>query len=200
MNIERERKDLSSTTVTTSNGLSLRQLIASDLASMAALKGGTWPSIPAAADVLSLPGTWATIFVRLMNFFHARHLKVFSRILYFANTVLFSCEIQPGIDIGPGFTLPHPIAVGIAKGAVVGSGVHIMAMVRVGGLASDDQSLDGYPTIGDNCWLLDGAKVFGPCELGADTVVAANTLVTKSFTEGNVILVGSPARIARTRD
>ncbi|MCF2658964.1 hypothetical protein JQM83_07200 [Parabacteroides distasonis] len=47
--------------------------------------------------------------------------------------------------------------------------------------------------IGKGLLLATGAKITGGDILGDHTVVAANSVVTKSFPEGNVLLVGMPA-------
>ena len=48
-------------------------------------------------------------------------------------------------------------------------------------------------TIGDGCWLADGAIVLKGVSIGAGTVVGARALVTRS-TEGGQLLIGHPAR------
>jgi serine O-acetyltransferase len=53
---------------------------------------------------------------------------------------------------------------------------------------------DAAPTIGDNCYLGPGAKIFGPITIGPSTVVGANAVVNKSFPEGNQTLGGIPAK------
>ena len=177
----------------------LGALIASDLRALIGVKGSDPSRWTSYADVLTLPGAWAGILVRLMTWCHGHSLKPVSRLLYFANTVLFSCEIQPGATIGPGMAIAHPIGVGMARDAVVGANSRFMAMVRIGGGATDDPELDGYPTIGDDCWFLDGARVFGRVTVPDRTVIAAATTVTRSFDEPNTILVGTPARVAKRR-
>ena len=50
-------------------------------------------------------------------------------------------------------------------------------------------------TIGKGLSLSTGAKITGGETLGEHVVVAANSVVTKSFPEGNILLVGMPATI-----
>lgn len=47
--------------------------------------------------------------------------------------------------------------------------------------------------IGKGLLLATGAKITGGYILGDPTVIAANSVVTKSFPDGNVLLVGMPA-------
>ncbi len=53
---------------------------------------------------------------------------------------------------------------------------------------------DEYPVIGDDFDLGFGASVIGRVDIGNRVKVGANSLVTKSFAQDNIVLVGSPAR------
>ena len=50
------------------------------------------------------------------------------------------------------------------------------------------------PVIGDNLDLGIGAKVIGDVRLGNNVKIGANAVVTRSFEENNITLVGLPAR------
>jgi acetyltransferase-like isoleucine patch superfamily enzyme len=51
--------------------------------------------------------------------------------------------------------------------------------------------------IGDNCWIATNAIILSGVELGEHVVVAAGSVVTKSFKMGNVLVGGIPARIIK---
>jgi serine O-acetyltransferase len=180
--------------------LSLGETIRADLAALAKLKGTELRGIGAWGDILTLPGAWAVILARVANAMNAKGIKPVSRLLYFLNIVLFSCDIQPGASIGPGLVLPHPTGICIGSGVTLGSNASLMGLARIGGGATDDPTLDGWPTIGDDVWMLDGSKILGAIKVGDRTVIAAATTVLHSFPEGDVILVGSPARVGKTRE
>lgn len=55
----------------------------------------------------------------------------------------------------------------------------------------------GPISIGENCWIGAGVVVLPKIKLGPNTVVGANSVVTKSFPDGNVVIAGIPARIIR---
>jgi acetyltransferase-like isoleucine patch superfamily enzyme len=51
--------------------------------------------------------------------------------------------------------------------------------------------------IGENCWIGSGVVILPRITLGNKTIVGANSVVTKSFPEGNVVIAGCPAKIIR---
>lgn len=54
---------------------------------------------------------------------------------------------------------------------------------------------DSVPIIGNNVWIGPGAKLFGNIKIGDNTMIGANTVVTKSFSEGNYRIAGIPAKV-----
>lgn len=147
-----------------------------DASELARLKGESAPG-RGAVDVLMLPGFWCVLLWRLGNHWHHRGLRPLSRLTYVANVVLFGADLAPGAQVGPGLVIPHPVGVACAKGTVLGARVKLMGMARLGGSGHPDKH--GYPVVGDEVWVMDGAKVFGPVEVGDRAVVGASTLVAK---------------------
>ena len=173
------------------------EAVRGDFANMAALKGCRYPSLAGLVDILGLPGTWAVLLFRVASALHRCGLRPLSRLVYFANCVLFGADLAPTATIQPGLVLPHPVGVAVSP-VVVGRNVRLMGGVRLGGGAYDDQSRDGLPTIGDDCYILDGAKLFGPVVVGARTVVGTNAVVVRDL-PSDVIAVGNPARVVKHR-
>jgi len=174
------------------------EAVRGDLATMAVMKGTDYPSLGGLIDILGLPGTWAVLLFRVASSLHRAGLRPLSRIVYFANCVLFGADLAPATVIQPGLALPHPVGVAVSPGWI-GRNVRLMGGVRIGGGAYDDQTRDGLPTIGDGCFILDGAKLFGPVVVGPNTVVGTNAVVTRDL-PANVIAVGHPARVVRQRE
>lgn len=54
---------------------------------------------------------------------------------------------------------------------------------------------DAVPVIGENVWIGPGAKIFGKIVIGDNTMIGANSVVTKSFEQGNVRIAGNPAKV-----
>lgn len=53
---------------------------------------------------------------------------------------------------------------------------------------------EGYPTIGNRCFIGAGAKIIGNIIIGDDVVIGANAVVTKDIPSGSVV-GGVPAKI-----
>lgn len=51
--------------------------------------------------------------------------------------------------------------------------------------------------IGKNCWIGANVVILPTVELGDNVIVGAGAIVTKSFTENNIVLAGNPAKIIK---
>ncbi|QPT47528.1 acyltransferase [Macrococcoides caseolyticum] len=52
-------------------------------------------------------------------------------------------------------------------------------------------------TIGKNCWIGMNSIILPGVNLGDRTIIGAGSVVTKSFTEGNQIIAGNPAKVIK---
>jgi len=68
--------------------------------------------------------------------------------------------------------------------------------VNIGTAAGQSEAA---PTIGDNCYIGPGAKLFGPIEIGSNTAIGANAVVNRSFPDGHLTLGGIPAKQISSR-
>lgn len=163
---------------------------------MAALKGVRLSSPSGLMDVLLLPGTLAVLLFRVSTALHAAGLRPLSRIVYILNLVLFGADLAPGTQVGPGLVIPHPVGVGFAREARLGRDVHMVMGAALGGGRDwrEDSASDGFPVVGDGCWISAGAKVLGPVEIGAHALIAPNALVMRAVPAG-AIAYGNPARV-----
>lgn len=94
--------------------------------------------------------------------------------------------IPPNV-FGPGLSIAHWGTIVVNDKARIGARCRIHPGTAIG-------ERDGLaPTIGDDCYIGPGAKLFGPIRLGNNVKIGANAVVNKSFGDG-AILVGVPAK------
>lgn len=97
---------------------------------------------------------------------------------------------------GPGLTIYHHGQVIINEGARIGANCRLHG----GNCIGNNGKVNLAPQIGDGLDLGIGAKIIGGVTLGSHITVGANAVVTKSFPEDGLTLVGLPARILKSRE
>ena len=88
----------------------------------------------------------------------------------------------------------------------IGSNTNLAQNIVISGLNHGYEAIDIPPkdqpcttskiTIGDGCWIGANATITAGVTLGKHTIVAAGSVVTKSF-PGHCVIAGSPARIIK---
>lgn len=101
-------------------------------------------------------------------------------------------EIHPGATIGRRFFIDHGMGVVIGETAIVGDDVMLYHDVTLGGRSL--AKVKRHPTVGDRVTIGSGARVLGDVELGDDSQIGANSVVTKNVPAG-AVAVGIPAQI-----
>ena len=121
--------------------------------------------------------------LRLMQVLTKAHLRSLGRRLGFS---------IPINVFGPGLSLSHRGTIVVDGNARIGANCRLHVCVNIGVAAGTSNA---SPTIGNNCYIGPGAKIYGPIILGDNIAIGANAVVNQSFPEGNVTLAGVPARI-----
>ncbi|MBL7965274.1 MAG: serine acetyltransferase [Flavobacteriales bacterium] len=126
-----------------------------------------------------------------------RHKGIIGRIRYKLVSMRFHAQsVRCGFDIppnvfGPGLSIAHRGTIVVHPDARVGKNCRIHVDVVIGTRPGPD---DLVPTIGDNCYIGPGAKIFGDITIGPNTAIGANSVVNASFPEGFMTIAGAPAR------
>jgi len=92
---------------------------------------------------------------------------------------------------GKGLMLSHVFPVCMNGKSTVGEYCRVMPLVSLNG----DDSEDRAPTVGDHVTLGYNATLIGGITLGDHVTVGSGAVVTHSFPEAGVTLVGNPARV-----
>lgn len=107
-----------------------------------------------------------------------------------ANT--WSIDIHPAARLGQSLFVDHGIGLVIGETAVVEDGVSLWHGVTLGSTLSE--AGDRHPKIRRGALICAGATVLGNIEVGANAIVAANSVVLKPVTAGTVV-AGTPAKV-----
>ncbi|WP_336012437.1 DapH/DapD/GlmU-related protein [Acinetobacter calcoaceticus] len=84
----------------------------------------------------------------------------------------------------------------LGKGCYIGPNVGIITANHIiGNLEQHEHGKDVI--IGEQCWIGMNSIILPGVILGKNTVVAAGSVVNKSFSEGNVIVGGTPAKVLK---
>jgi len=97
-----------------------------------------------------------------------------------------------------GLSIVHYGLLVVNPDAKIGKNCRVHAGVNIGGTAgfkADTDKSSYAPTIGDNCYIGPGAKIFGPIQIGHNCVIGANAVVNKSFMKDSLTIAGIPAII-----
>jgi serine O-acetyltransferase len=103
--------------------------------------------------------------VRLMVL-AARANPVAARIARLALNLLFACDVGPGATIPSSLVLPHPFAIVIGRGVILGERVTLYQGVTLG------QVRDRYPVVRSDVTIWPNSVVVGPCIIHAGAQVA----------------------------
>ena len=104
-------------------------------------------------------------------------------------------SIKLGYTIGPdvfgyGLVLPHFGTIVVGPQNTIGNYavMHVCTLITSTG-----------HHIGNNLFVSTGAKITSCKELGDNVTIAANSIVTKSFADDNILLTGMPAYVKKQR-
>lgn len=84
--------------------------------------------------------------------------------------------------------------VDIANGVMVTTGTH---EIDINGAHIAGRGCNKFVEIADGAWICLGAKLLPGSKVGAHSIAAAGSVVTKAFDDDYVLLAGSPAEIKK---
>lgn len=115
---------------------------------------------------------------------------------FHAQSVRCGFDIPPNA-FGSGLSIAHRGTIVVHPEARIGKNCRIHVDVVIG---TRPGPVELVPTIGDNCYIGPGAKIFGDIIIGPNTAIGANSVVNHSFPEGCITIAGAPARKVNDTD
>jgi serine O-acetyltransferase len=179
-----------------SSELSFQDLVFSDLARYRPDLKGSWLQV--LARCLTTPGMIASLIVRAQQcLFRSGHVRL-ANMLRTVGTALVGADFGPGMRIGTGLQLVHPVGVNIGYGLTIGDNVSFAAGVTAAARYYDDRDEQEFATICDGAILGAHAVLVGGVRIGENAVVGANSVVLSDVPD-NAVVMGVPARQVGTR-
>ncbi|MCV7224809.1 serine O-acetyltransferase EpsC [Mycolicibacterium komossense] len=117
-----------------------------------------------------------------------------ARILTQFTRFLTGIEIHPGATIGRRFFIDHGMGVVIGETTEIGDDVMLYHGVTLGGRSL--QQGKRHPTLGSRVTVGAGAKILGPLNIGDDSAIGANSVVTHDV-PAQSIATGIPAVVRK---
>lgn len=176
--------------------MGLWELMRADLKGMIIDVGRARPkyALEVALKTLLYPRIRCVLLFRLSQSAWKRRLTPIAYWLMGLELKIAGAEIHPAAQIGPGFCMVHSNGVVIGDRARIGAHFICFQGVTVG----DSGKGDGQPVLGNWVKASAGAKILGGIEIGAGSVIGANSVVLKDVPAGG-IAVGAPARVTRVQ-
>lgn len=111
------------------------------------------------------------------------------RILNVGVNIVWGIDISRQASIGAGLYVGHFGGIFISRHASLGRNCNISHDVTIG------TSGDGAPTIGDDCYIAPGARLFGKITVGTGCKIGANAVVHKDLPDGAIVVLDPGFRI-----
>jgi serine O-acetyltransferase len=167
------------------------QLVFSDLMRYESGKPPSWYRVVSSS--ITMTGMIASVILRAQQcLFDSGHIRL-AWILRTVGIVLVGADFAPGMKIGTGLYLPHPVGIVIGNGLQIGNNVMIAQGVTAGVRSANRGVPQEYPTICDGATVWSHATIVGGVRIGENAEIGANSLVVADVPD-NAIVVGVPAR------
>jgi serine O-acetyltransferase len=128
-----------------------------------------------------------------------KNVKIKKSIIYYLPYLFYKRKFQnlsirlgfsiPENVFGPGLAIVHYGTIIVNSRAKVGTNCRIHACTNIG----ESGGVAGAPTLGDNVYIAPGVKIYGKINIPSNSVIAANSVVNKSFEKQSMLIAGMPA-------
>jgi serine O-acetyltransferase len=176
---------------------SFSELVFSDLQRYRPDEKPTWVRV--LARCLVLPGLIASIILRAQQCLYRSGHRRLADIMRTLGVLLVNADFVPGMDVGTGLLIPHPVGITIGNRLRIGNNVSIAGGVTMGARNPDGRIKQEFATVEDGAIVLANAVIVGGVRIGKHAQVGANSVVLSDVPDYAVVF-GVPARKVGTRE
>lgn len=173
--------------------MSFSDLVFSDLVRYRPGATASWFSV--LTRIPANPGLVASIVLRLQQVLaRSGRIRLAGALRTLGNS-LIGADFGPGLVVGTGFVLMHPVGVTMGFGARIGNNVTFAGGVVLAAKHYTPQESDQneFATIEDGATIGAHAVLVGPVRIGRNAVVGANSVVLSDVPDDTIVL-GVPAK------
>ncbi len=134
-----------------------------------------------------------TVWRRVLHRCQQRHWKLLSKIVTNRIQRQFDVFLPTHTQIPLSVRFPHPTGIIIGEGCKIGERVIIYQGVTLGNARREKEEDRRYPDVGEDATIFAGAVVIGAVNIGAGSMIGANSVVTKDVA-AQASVAGAPAR------
>jgi len=133
-------------------------------------------------------GFRAVLLYRFGRWCRTHKLRIFAAMAERLMHHLCHCWISTIVDIDAGFSISHVCGI-VIDSAVgpIGKNFTVRHNVTIGGNYGKIKEGRVQPMIGDNVSVGPGASILGPINIGSNTIIGANAVVTTDIPENSVV-------------
>lgn len=152
------------------------------------------PSIHSIIEVFLYPSFKVKLYYKISHFLYKRKRFLIARLISEKAKRKTGIEIHPGATIGKNLFIDHGMGVVIGETCIIGDNVTLFHGVTLGGTGKEKGKR--HPTIGNNVFIGNGAKILGNITIGNNVKIGANSVILESIPD-NVTVVGIPGKIIK---
>jgi serine O-acetyltransferase len=142
-------------------------------------------------------GFRALVLYRFGHYFYANKLGFLASFCQRLMHHLCSCHIHPAAKIGTGFLIAHVGGIVVGAGTIIGNNCDIRQNVTFGGNFNKmNEEGRTQPLLEDSVSVGAGACVLGPVTIGTQSIIGANSVVTRDVPAGKIAF-GVPAKVIK---
>ena len=144
-------------------------------------------------------GFRAVMLYRMGHWFRKHHCRLLAVLSERLMHISCHCRISTTAVIGPGLLVSHTFGLIIGTKTRIGKNCDVRHNTTFGGnFSKKDKDGRSQPWVGDNVSVGVGAAILGPVKIGSNSIIGANSVVTRDVPE-NVIVSGVPAKVIKQR-